>query len=94
MEGPQELQDPGMLSAFVELLVAIYAASVAVILGAMSYVWSVARGAKRCAFDTRLKVEQADASVQTTVGAIEELKKDMSTGFQGIHERLDRHLDK
>lgn len=89
MEAPETQSTTEILGLFAKILAPI----VALVLGAMSYVWSVARSAKRCAFDARLKIESADAATQATVTAIRDLKEDVQTGFKGIHERLDRHLE-
>lgn len=92
MEAPTP-PDPNVVTEVLGLMAKLLAAFAAVILAAMSHVWSVARSAKRCAFDTRVKVEAADALTQTTANAIDGLRKDMRDGFKGVHDRLDRHLN-
>ena len=94
MDAPQDIPEPQILTEIMGVVVKLLAAFGAIIIAGMSYVWSVARSAKRCAFDARLMVERADVSAETTTKAIDGLREDMTKGFRGIHERLDRHMDK
>ncbi len=94
MDAPQDLPEPQVLTDLMGMVVKLFVAFGAVTLGGMSWVWSVARSAKRCAFDARLMVERADVSAGTTTKAIDGLHEDMTKGFNEIHKRLDRHLEK
>lgn len=94
MEMPQSLPDPSTFEALTGVLVKILAPIVALILGALSWVWSTARSAKQCAFEAKVKVERADVAVEGLTREIRGLRSDMVEGFKGTHARLDKHLDK